>query len=286
MAKLMLAEVAFRGLVGKWDGRTRDLGSLCPKMLLQRLEDIFEEVTSTGLLRHEELKKMATVVFTSMDKDGNGAIGCSEFVQTCTNDGEITLRRMANFFGGQGSKSCMRKLFDNTDTVVTSVANRSMQNLSFLDTDPTPAATPENTSSSDASAVIVFDGSRSDDSDTTTERSRVRCGDKNDVPQSISASRDKKDYPRSILASRDKKDFPPRILAARDIDILAEHESTLARLEERMKELELHCAKAVDVLRMNGEPRATADFSIPGEPHQVTAHATGFRAAEEPVTGT
>merc|ERR1712129_15601 len=74
IAKLMLAEVAFRGLVGKWDGRTKDLGGLSPPMLLQRLEDIFEDVRSTGLLGQEELMKMASVVFTSMDKDTSGHI--------------------------------------------------------------------------------------------------------------------------------------------------------------------------------------------------------------------
>merc|ERR1712129_35510 len=105
VAKLMLAEVAFRGLMGgKWDGRTWDLGSLTPRMLLTRLEDIF---TGSEEMGEEELKKMAGVIFTSMDQDNSGKIDCSEFIDSCTNDGEISLQQMANFFTASKPKQFM-----------------------------------------------------------------------------------------------------------------------------------------------------------------------------------
>merc|ERR1719195_342771 len=115
MAKLMLAEVAYRGLVRKWDGRTADLGCLSPHTLLQRLEEIFEADCRAGVLGQQELKKMATVVFTAMDTDGNRQIGCSEFIQACTNDGEISLHKMADFFSAKQPKQFLRRIFDDTD---------------------------------------------------------------------------------------------------------------------------------------------------------------------------
>merc|ERR1712176_1032088 len=104
-------------------------------MLLKRLQDIFEEDCRTGVLGQQELRKMASVVLTSMDKDSNSKIGCSEFIQACTNDGEISLHRMADFFSAKQPKQFMRRLFDDTDLRASKVDMRRTKSFeSSLDT--------------------------------------------------------------------------------------------------------------------------------------------------------
>jgi len=88
MAKLLLAEVAFCGLVNNFTDRMTELVSVTPKLLLQRLEDIFR-----GHLQREEITKLAAVVFKSMDKNNSDEICCREFIQSSTDDGEINKHR-------------------------------------------------------------------------------------------------------------------------------------------------------------------------------------------------
>jgi len=93
IAKTFLAEVAFRGLLNNFTDRMKDLGTVTPQVLLKRLERIFGES-----LREDELTGMAAVVFSSMDKDHNGEIGCREFIEASTHDGEIPISLMTRFF--------------------------------------------------------------------------------------------------------------------------------------------------------------------------------------------
>merc|ERR1712008_153143 len=159
--------------------------------------------------------------------------GCSEFIQACTNDGEIPLHRMAHFFNAKQPKQFLRRLFDNTDKMATSVA-RSMtfsatKSKSFEHVDINSFVPP---TISDAKAVMDIDhivpdtGGACDESIVNTEMPRI--------------------------SREEMKDMPPSILAAHDN--LAAHESTLVRLERRMQELELHCEQALDVLRVRVEP--------------------------------
>jgi Ca2+-binding EF-hand superfamily protein len=218
--------VAYRGLVGKWDGHIADLGTITPRMLLHRLEDIFAESRSTGELGKEELAKMAGVVFTSMDEDSSGQIGCSEFIDACTNDGEISLHRMANFFNSKQPKQFARRLFDDTN----SEANRMCEKA--------PSSLHQDTKSLEQDAIDlkiihadVLDGK------VNTEMPRVGREETKDVPPSIVGCEETKDVTPSILA-------PHNILA----------EITLVRLEKRMRALELHFEQLLDVLRVSAEP--------------------------------
>merc|ERR1712038_1716156 len=83
-------------------------------MLRRHLEDIFAEEGSCGLLEPEEVKTMAAVVFQQMDKNESGEIGCSEFIQACTDDGEISLKMMARFFDTDQKISRTARLLDST----------------------------------------------------------------------------------------------------------------------------------------------------------------------------
>jgi len=110
----MLAEVAFRGLVCDFNSAMVELAGLRPAMLRRRLEDIFAEHGRSGLLQPEEINTMAAVVFHRMDKNASGEICCREFIQACTDDGEISLEMMAHFFDVDNDFSRMRGLLDST----------------------------------------------------------------------------------------------------------------------------------------------------------------------------
>merc|ERR1719215_1438025 len=87
VAKLMLGEVAFRGLLSNFSSPIEDLDCLTPQLLLSRLKDVFSDLCRTGKLQPEEIVRMAAVVFTTMDTDNSGAIGPHEFISACTDDG-------------------------------------------------------------------------------------------------------------------------------------------------------------------------------------------------------
>jgi len=112
IAKVLLAEVAYRGLINNFTDRMNNLGSVTPHFLLERLEDIFR-----GDLQKDELTKLAAVVFTSMDKDHDDEIVCSEFLQSSTDDGEINLSTMIKFFHSQDSERNLRlqRILDDTE---------------------------------------------------------------------------------------------------------------------------------------------------------------------------
>jgi len=114
VAKLILAEVAFRGLVGDWNNSRENLPGITPKMMFKRLQSIFQAQLDSGILDENELLKMTAVIFNLMDKDGGGRVCCGEFIEACTDDGELNLNRMAQFFDEDRKISYVRRFFDNT----------------------------------------------------------------------------------------------------------------------------------------------------------------------------
>jgi len=71
------------------------------------------------------------VVFRTMDTDMSGRIGCREFIEACTNDGEITMHRMAQYFHKDDlAVHSLRKFFDDTEKVATRTASAFFQNAS------------------------------------------------------------------------------------------------------------------------------------------------------------
>jgi len=120
----MLAEVAFRGMVGDFSSRIEDLQSLSPSVLLDRLQDVFLGACRAGKLQAEEVLNMTCVVFATMDASGDSKIECREFMEACTNDGEISMQKMAQFFHRDESVRSWRKFLDDTH-LVTSKAVRA-----------------------------------------------------------------------------------------------------------------------------------------------------------------
>jgi len=125
VSKLMLAEVAFRGLVGDYSNGIEQLQSLTLPLLLSRLQDLFLGQSRTGELKDEEIVRMACAVFVTMDTDSDGQIGCREFIESCTNDGELTMQRMAQFFHRDTGIRSLRRFLDDTHVVAHRVARKS-----------------------------------------------------------------------------------------------------------------------------------------------------------------
>merc|ERR550532_302680 len=93
-------------------------------MILGRLQDVFLDVWRDGCLEGDELEKMTCVAFMSMDKDQSGKVGCREFIEACTNDGEITMQRMAKVFHKSRATHFLHRLLDDTQAV----ASRTVKN--------------------------------------------------------------------------------------------------------------------------------------------------------------
>jgi len=125
VAKLILSEVAFRGLVGDFEAPTEELPGVTPKMFLNRLKDIFKDHYDAGILDAEELGKMCTVIFNVMDTAGTGKISCSEFIEACTDDCDIDMNRLAIFFDKDQKLGAIRWLLDDTHVVSKSRAKLS-----------------------------------------------------------------------------------------------------------------------------------------------------------------
>jgi len=129
IAKLLLAEVAFRGLINNFTDRMPELGTVTPQLLLQRLVDIFH-----GKLNEEEIVKLAAVVFKSMDRDNSDEICCSEFIQSSTDEGELNLAMMTSFFEAKASDRSsffgrLRGVLDDTEKRSSIVISRSLSRL-------------------------------------------------------------------------------------------------------------------------------------------------------------
>jgi len=117
VAKLILSEVAFRGIVGDFESDMHDLPGMTPNMLFYRLQDIFKHYVDSGVLSMEEVMGMCAVTFNVMDKDANGEIACAEFIEASTDDGEINLNRLAMFFDNDQNIGVLRRLLDDTHSI-------------------------------------------------------------------------------------------------------------------------------------------------------------------------
>jgi len=127
IAKMLLAEVAYRGLVNDFTSHLNDLCSVTPSSLLQRLVDIFD-----GLLQEEEILKLAAVVFKNMDQDSTDEIGAKEFMKSCTDDGEMGLATLVRFFRHNDAidrRFGLQNLLDDTESKTTMVARTSATRL-------------------------------------------------------------------------------------------------------------------------------------------------------------
>jgi len=120
-AKFMLAEVAFRGLVGGvWQGNAASLHGLTPLMLYRHIKEVFQEHVADGTLQEEELYRMTAVIFRGMDPNNVGTISCNQFIHAVTDDGDMDIRKMAQMFGddseekNQSLGTKMARRFDST----------------------------------------------------------------------------------------------------------------------------------------------------------------------------
>jgi len=55
-----------------------------------------------GILQIDDLRGMTTALFSHLDKDGTGEIGCSEFIQAFTSHDAIKVEDVAHFFSKHG----------------------------------------------------------------------------------------------------------------------------------------------------------------------------------------
>lgn len=98
-AKLVLAEVAFRGLIGGiWHENAAALSDLTPSMLLKHMREVFHGHVTEGTLQEEELRRMSAVLFRGMDTKNAGKVTCSEFIHALTDGADIDVRKIARFF--------------------------------------------------------------------------------------------------------------------------------------------------------------------------------------------
>merc|ERR1719410_2984885 len=108
-ANFMLAEVAFRGLIGGiWQGSAVTLGGLTPSMLLSHMKEVFHDHMLDGTLPEEELRQMSAVIFDGMDKKKAGKITYTEFIHALTDDGDIDVRQMVGMFGNEKKPGVQR----------------------------------------------------------------------------------------------------------------------------------------------------------------------------------
>jgi len=113
MARMLLAEIGFRGLMGgEWEGSVLKL-SLSQHGVLGHLTDVFGEQIKAGMLQMEELKRMVAVTFGHIDTNGNGTISCGEFIHLCMSGELITVPTMAKFFDDDVPVGPLRLLLDS-----------------------------------------------------------------------------------------------------------------------------------------------------------------------------
>jgi len=236
VAKLMLAEVAFRGLVNDFSSSIEDLENLTPDLLLTRLMDVFMDVCQSGKLMPEEVVRMACVVFVTMDTDKSGLIGCREFIAACTDDGEITMQRMARYFHkDETALKSLRMVLDDTHLVVDRTASpssffRSMSSaLRDIDT-PQPQKLKV-----DVDAMINY-VERESDLDAIVKRATEKStGHSVGSKQELDHAHD--DLQRVVNRSDNVQHAVDRL------------QHVVANLEDRLRAQEVHCEQALGQLR-------------------------------------
>jgi len=114
MAKMMIAEMGFRGLMGgAWHGSVLKL-SLTEQGVFEHLSDVFGDQIDAGTLQKEELQRMVAVTFRHIDADGTGTVTCGEFITSFMASELITVPTMARYFDDDVKVSPLRVLLDSS----------------------------------------------------------------------------------------------------------------------------------------------------------------------------
>jgi len=105
LARMMVASSAYRHLIGAaWDDPATELPGLTQGMMFEQMRDVFAEPIQSGVLQVDDLRRMTATLFTNLDKDGTGEIGCSEFIQAFISHDAIKVEDVAHFFSRYGKK--------------------------------------------------------------------------------------------------------------------------------------------------------------------------------------
>jgi len=113
MARMMIAEVGFRGLMGgAWHGSVLKL-HLTEQGVLEHLTDVFGDQISAGTLQMGELQRMVAVTFRHIDADGTGSVTCGEFIHSFMSGELITVPTMARYFDDDIKVGPLRVLLDS-----------------------------------------------------------------------------------------------------------------------------------------------------------------------------
>jgi len=100
IAKLVQAEVAFRSLVGGiWRGPVAKK-ELPMRHLYLHLCDAFDDHMKSGKLSKTELRCMTSAISDHLDYEGDGSIGCGDFVRACTENDIFDLMTVAKVLKG------------------------------------------------------------------------------------------------------------------------------------------------------------------------------------------
>jgi len=227
IAKMLLAEVAYRGLVNNFTGHLNDLVSVTPPLLLERLEDLFR-----GLLTKEEIMRLATVVFKTMDEDNTDEIRATDFIKACTDDGEMALSTLTRFFHTEDSDRhfVLQRILDDTESLATTVVRENSTRLfnPHKNLDDTPLQTLTPSLPSIQEVVFSLPGK-----DEVGGEEHV-TGKDPDHAEDIALNKW-----REQIASHDE-----------ELQRLWDHQKyAVETLMRRMQEVELHSSRALGILR-------------------------------------
>jgi len=218
----MLAEVAFRGMVSDFSSNIEDLPHLSAEMLLSRLQDVFLAACRAGKLQAEEVVHMTSVVFGTMDCNTDGKVVCREFMEACTNDGEISMQKLVQFFHRSESGHSLRKFLDDTHLVTSKTAEKDRYHLTIRpDADASSAIKSITENPVEDSSADVTDVNA-----TSLAKVEKVCEDD-----------------KAIGKEQTQQLKPPGDAADHRL------ECTVADLERRLQEQEQHCEQALGLLR-------------------------------------
>jgi len=227
IAKMLLAEVAYRGLVNNFTGHLDDLVSVTPPLLLERLEDIFR-----GLLTKEEIMRLATVVFKTMDEDNTDEIRATDFIKACTDDGEMALSTLTRFFHTEasGRRFVLQRILDDTESRATTVA-RDFETRLF---------TPNE--SFDYPPIQTFTPSL-----PSYQEVVVRLTGRDEVGDEEQVTGEDPDHAEDIALNKCREQIASH---EKELQRLWDHQKdTVETLMRRMQEVELHASGALGILR-------------------------------------
>jgi len=114
IARMIMAEMGFRGLVGDFTGTMSNLQGIDKRCLYNHLCDVFHDEISDGLLQAHEVKKMALATFSHFDTDQSGFVSCPEFIKGLTAEDSISLLNAAKFFDEDQETGLMQRVMDDS----------------------------------------------------------------------------------------------------------------------------------------------------------------------------